>query len=144
MYTTKSGKHVYGGGGITPDIFVPFDTSRYGQALGRIFSTETLNDFVYLNYVENIRLFKNFKSPQDFVRDYKVDETTWKKFQAYAAKDSVTLTQLPTKDRTVLEIRIKALMARQIWRNEGLYRVLNENDEMVKKGLGALTNIPKS
>lgn len=31
VYTTPGGKTVYGGGGITPDIFVPVDTTYYSN-----------------------------------------------------------------------------------------------------------------
>ena len=34
-FTTRGGRTVYGGGGITPDVFVPLDTTRYTDYLGK-------------------------------------------------------------------------------------------------------------
>ena len=34
-YETRAGRTVYGGGGIIPDVFVPIDTTRYTEYLGR-------------------------------------------------------------------------------------------------------------
>ena len=42
-YTTKTGKTVYGGGGIMPDIFVPLDTAKYSKD----FSTITEKSIIY-------------------------------------------------------------------------------------------------
>ena len=35
QFTTKGGRTVYGGGGIIPDVFVPLDTTRYTEYLGK-------------------------------------------------------------------------------------------------------------
>ena len=34
-YETRAGRPVYGGGGIIPDVFVPIDTTRYTEYLGK-------------------------------------------------------------------------------------------------------------
>ena len=36
MYKTKSGKVVYGGGGITPDVFVAYDTTSFDKELAKV------------------------------------------------------------------------------------------------------------
>ncbi len=50
VYKTNSGKLVYGGGGITPDIFVPYDTLSIDKNITLAFIKGTLNNFVYTNY----------------------------------------------------------------------------------------------
>jgi len=42
---------------------------------------------------------------------------------------------IPQKDKLVLQHRIKAMMARQIWRVEGYYEVSNAYDPVVNKAL---------
>ena len=113
-YTTRGGKQVFGGGGITPDIFVPFDTSRYGNTLAKLFSKGNLGDFAYINYLQNEGGFKNFTTAKIFTDQFRVDDKLWKQLGQFASRDSISLTSLNAKDRLVLETRLKALLARQI------------------------------
>ena len=46
-FTTKGGKVVYGGGGITPDIYVPVDTSAYTPYYYELSAKGVINDFVF-------------------------------------------------------------------------------------------------
>ena len=50
VYKTPKGKLVYGGGGITPDVFVAIDTSMYYNN----YLYNNLYDFSF-NYVDNNR-----------------------------------------------------------------------------------------
>ena len=137
-YKTKNGKTVYSGGGITPDIFVAFDTARVSKEMTKIYIKGTINNFVYQNYMNNRNAFSNFHSPQDFVKNYSVDQVTWNNFKTFASKDTLDLTGISEHDKNELSRQIKMITARQIWRSEGLYEVSNENDLMVKKALEEL------
>ena len=57
--------------------------------------------------------------------NFKQEETVWKDLVSYAAKDSIDLSQISLTDKSVAQRRIKALLARQPWRNEGFYEVLS-------------------
>ena len=52
-YKTLGPEHrtVYGGGGITPDIFVSFDTSTLSRTITSLYVDGTLNRFIYTYYV---------------------------------------------------------------------------------------------
>lgn len=135
VYKTASGKLVYGGGGISPDVFVPFDTTAFDRQLAKVYLTGTLNNFVYLNYLNNESQFKSYKTPGDFEKNYSVSGTTLKDFKNYASKDSIDFSLDSPKQRTQLEDQIKELTARQIWRTQGFYEVSNQNDPAVQKAL---------
>ena len=135
VYKTKSGKLVYGGGGITPDIFVAFDTVSFDKRLAKIYLNGSLSNFVYLNYLDNEKEFNSFKTPKEFEEKYNVDSITLNNFKNYAAKDSVNLDVENLKEKTELAKQIKTLTARQIWRTEGLYEVSNPEDAAVQKAL---------
>jgi len=137
-YKTKNGKTVYSGGGITPDIFVAFDTARVSKEMTKIYIKGTINNFVYQNYMNNRNAFSTFHSPQEFVKNYSVDQVTWNNFKTFASKDTLDLTGISEHDKNELSRQIKMITARQIWRSEGLYEVSNENDLMVKKALEEL------
>lgn len=137
-FKTKKGKIVYSGGGITPDIFVAFDTSRLSKELAKVFIKGTINNFVYQNYLQNKNAFSTFHSPLEFAKNYSIDEATWNNFKNFAAKDSLHLDTLSDRDKNELVKQIKAMTARQIWRSEGMYEVSNANDSMVKIALEEL------
>jgi len=130
---------VFGGGGITPDIFVGFDTSTLSKDVTTLYIDGTLSRFVYTWYVQHIPSFQNFKSPADFITGYHDEDHLWNALVTFADKDTVNLRNIPAKDKTVLQHRIKALMARQIWRTEGYYEVSNAYDPVVEKALDTVT-----
>jgi carboxyl-terminal processing protease len=51
IYKTNGGKTVYGGGGISPDIFVPVDTSVFTRSVARLYLEGRFNNFVYQYYI---------------------------------------------------------------------------------------------
>ena len=138
-YKTKSGKVVYSGGGITPDIFVSVDTAGFNRKLGRLYIRGTLNNFTYKNYLSHKTSFAGYKTPLEFEKKYVVDPGTWNSLGVYATKDSIDLNALAPAEKQELEKQIKLLTARQIWQNEGLYEVSNAEDATVKKALEIIT-----
>ena len=139
-YKTKNGKTVYGGGGITPDVFVAIDTFTFNREINKALIKGSINDFVYKNYLANKSQFSKYKSPRDFEKNYTVDDSTWNKLNNYVVKDSVNFKSLGAKEKSELSKQIKILTARQIWRNEGLFEVSNAQDELIKKALEVLKN----
>lgn len=135
VYITPAGRKVYGGGGITPDIFVPFDTTSQPEEVVQLYMKNTLNNFVYRYYVQNKHLFKSFKNPQELYAQFNPGEPEWQQFVAFAKKDSVNISNIPVIAKSDLLKKIQALMARQIWRTEGFYEVNNANDPIIKKAL---------
>ncbi len=134
-FTTKEGKTLYGGGGITPDVFVGYDTTAFDKEIMRALISGVLNRFVYLNYLHNEQLFTSFGSPEIFGQKYEVTPASLEHFRKYAQKDSIDINLNSTVEKAHLTRQIKVLTARQIWRTEGFYEINNTYDEMVKKAL---------
>jgi carboxyl-terminal processing protease len=136
-YRTLGPEHrtVYGGGGITPDIFIGFDTSTFSRSATTLYVSGTLSRFIYSYYIQHLVIFRNYKTPEDFITGYRDEEGLWKSLNAYAAKDTISLASIPQKEQEILKHRLKALMARQIWRTEGYFEVSNAYDPVVSKAL---------
>jgi carboxyl-terminal processing protease len=136
-YKTLGREHrtVYGGGGITPDIFVGFDTSTLSRSTTTLYVDGTLNRFIYSYYIQHLSVFQAFKDPAGFAAGFHDDVQVWKALTAYAAKDTVNLNAIPAREKEVLQHRIKALLARQIWRTQGYYEIYNNYDPVVSKAL---------
>jgi len=126
---------VYGGGGITPDIFVGFDTSTLAKNITALYVGGTLGRFVYTYYTQHLPAFQSFKDPADFVAGFHDDDKLWNSLAAYAARDTINITTIPDRDKQILQHRLKAMLARQIWRTQGYYEVSNAYDPAVNKAL---------
>ena len=137
-YKTSQGKLVYSGGGIMPDVFVPFDTTSYSSALSSLYISNTLNDFVYNYFIRHKEELKKYPSAVAFAQQFQQEEALWSELVAFAAKDSINLQHVPAADKANAQRRIKALIARQPWRTEGFYQVLNISDPTVRKALEVL------
>ncbi len=138
VYTTKNGKKVYGGGGITPDFFIPLDTAFYSSSAARIYSKGTIGNYAYLYYLKNQASLNAFKTPADYIKTFSFTEQDWQQFTLQAAKDSIVLSNVNAKEKANLITRIKSSIARQRWRNEGFYEMLNTQDDAIQKALEVL------
>ncbi len=138
IFKTQAGKIVYGSGGITPDIFVPLDTLSYGAATAKFFMKGTLSDFAYTYFLQNRDSFNLYKNVADFNARFVLSNANWKLFTDMAAKDSVTLDKISTKAKEEINNRIKASIARQVWRSEGFYETMNTKDDTIKKAMEIL------
>ena len=137
-YTSASGKILYGGGGITPDVFVAFDTASLSKNVMNALMRGTLNRFVYLNFLKHQNTFKTYSSPKIFKDKYIVDEHTLDDLKIYAQSDSIFFNLSNKEEKTVLQKQVKVLTAREIWRTEGFYEVNNKYDRTVTKALELL------
>ncbi|HRP33840.1 MAG TPA: S41 family peptidase [Agriterribacter sp.] len=138
IYHTAKGKLLYGGGGITPDIFVAMDTTGISNKIARLYARNTIGNFVYRYYVNHLDFFKKFTTPSQFEKDFNINKPIWDAFFTFASQDSVSVNALPDADKLYIERRLKSMFARQQWRNEGFFEVNNVNDPMVMKALEIL------
>lgn len=138
-YKTPGGRLVYGGGGITPDVFVPLDTSRVSPVLLKLYYRNTLNNFVYRFYVQNRTKFNGYQKPIDLIKGFQPGKIELDALRNFAlVNDSITLNSFNQMEVNQLTQRIQTLMARQIWRTEGYYELANQFDPAVLKALSLL------
>ena len=138
VYLTSSGKKVYGGGGISPDIYIQADTAYMDTSLARIFLKGLTGDFGYRYFTANRQLSGVFKTPREFANGFTIDDNSWKFFEAMAMKDSVNLSGIAVKAKVYLKRILKASVARHLWHNEGYYESSNREDEVMQKALDVL------
>jgi len=134
LFKTPSGRTVYGGGGIMPDIFVSIDTNGIRRSVTRLYLDGSFNNFIYNYYVSHLQEFKQYNSPGDFAKTYNTTDA-WNKLNAFAKKDTIELKYISEKDKADIQRRMKAYLARYRWRNEGFYELLNSDDEVIKRAL---------
>lgn len=134
-YHTPNGKIVYGGGGITPDIFIPMDTTSHDFNVTRLYARNTIGNFVYQYYVNHLDVFRQYENPAQFEKEFTVGQDIWTAFTAFALQDSIQFSTFKPADKAFLSKRLKGLFARQLWRSEGFYEINNVDDPMILKAL---------
>lgn len=135
FYTKIEKRQVYGGGGITPDIFIPLDTN--GVSDYYIDVRGFIPQFAH-RYVEGHKDDFDYNL-KEFVSLYDVPRHTLDAFTDYAEKQGVALDADDLREsKEDLKLAIKARIARKLYGDEGFYSVWNEEDKVVKKALEAL------
>ncbi|MCU0421270.1 MAG: S41 family peptidase [Bacteroidia bacterium] len=138
VYFTGNGRKVYGGGGITPDVFVPADTAYLNPFYYALFDESLLNRFVFY-YVDEQRekLVSTYLDANSFNLHFSINQQLWNSFLSYVKQHSKK--SFSTKEITLAEKKskqmLKAMIARQIWREEGYYRVLSSEDNAIQKAI---------
>jgi len=127
-FTTQAGRTVYGGGGITPDIYVPIDTSFNSEFYAQTIRKGLLNKFS-LSYSDKHRkeLLAYFPTIEDFDKNFIVDEDFIAEFRAFCSTEDIESSEEELdKSSPMLGIQLKALIARNIFEGEAYYFVFNK------------------
>jgi len=138
-YRTAKGRVVYGGGGITPDIFIPLDTSRFSPLLTEMYTRNTFANFAYQYYNKHRETFSRYQDAAAFNRQFSVSNALYNDLKSFAREDNVPgLDNITAHDEREIRNRIKAMLGRQLFRTEGFYEVFNATDTMVKRAIEEL------
>lgn len=136
IFTTKSGKVLYGGGGIMPDIYIPVDTSGYTSVYYELGAKGVMNELVFNHLVKTN---PKYSSPAEILRDFKLAAADLKKIIQLAAAKKIKVTEKQIElSRKEIETQIKALFARYYFGEEGYYKALNFGDQAIARSLEVL------
>jgi carboxyl-terminal processing protease len=125
--TLNSQRTVYGGGGIMPDVFVAIDTNMTSEYFGKVIRSGLLNEFT-LDYMDNNRteLLRQYSNVKDFKQLFNADEIL-NDFVAFAEKNEIEKNEEEIKiSKQLLIIRLKALIARNLWDTSAYFEIANE------------------
>ncbi len=138
-YKTALGRTVYGGGGITPDIFTPIDTIN--NDLNTIFANSQIPSFTYNYFSKHRDDFTNFESFTDFKDTYQVPQSIFDEFYTFVKEKRASVTPNVLLDNEFLfKTKIKAYFAKQVWKNEGYYSIIREIDTEIQKAYDFIKN----
>ena len=143
VFKTKGGRTVYGGGGITPDVFVSRDTSHITPYLIELVSRNILREFA-LSYSTQHKKDLDGQSFEHYLKSFTITDAMLVDVQHLA--DGVGIKRKETdfkKSKEYIKYQLKALIARQIWQrntksglNNEYYQVMQGQDDMVKIAIG--------
>ncbi|MEM7371494.1 MAG: S41 family peptidase [Bacteroidota bacterium] len=135
-YTTSSGRTVYGGGGIYPDIFVADDTTGSSKYLMNLRINDLFREFSF-KYVDNRPELKNrYASVDAFVKGFRVTDELVRQFTAFAEEKGVTYSPagFEQAERRIVN-RIKAYIGRRLLNDEAFYPVYHELDNVIQEAI---------
>ncbi|HRE52042.1 MAG TPA: S41 family peptidase [Flavitalea sp.] len=135
VFITKGGRKLYGGGGITPDIYVSYDSSGISANMAPLFTDQHFGKFIYLHYLQRRPYFDQFRDASDFSENFQAGEESWSALMRYTEKNKIPFGPFSTHDREEIGKKIKAWMARQIWGMQGYYEINNLHDKTFQKAM---------
>jgi carboxyl-terminal processing protease len=139
-YTTPGGNIVYGGGGIMPDIFVPFDTVGITPYYNKVRNRGLIYRFAF-KYTDNNRTalnqFTNYREISDFLNK----QNLLKEFVSYAESNGVNrdIEDIIISEKIILT-QLKAYIARNILDNPGFYPIIQGIDNTLIKAVEILAS----
>ena len=142
-YTTLRSKRViYGGGGIMPDRFVPFDTTQYTKYYRSLVAKGVINTFS-VNYVDKNRkqLKRQYKTEEDFCNRFSVSDDMVEELTQLGLREKVEINKEELKTSAPLIRRVlKSMIARDLWTMDAYFRVYNEENDIVQEALRIISD----
>ncbi len=141
-YSTPNKKIVYGGGGIMPDIFIPIDTTKSSTYYTNLIRKGILNQFT-LSYLDKNRkdLYAKYPTLEAYKANFKVTDELMNQLIAAAEKEKIKKDEKGLAvSGEIIKLQMKALLARDLWKNDSYYEVINEINDAYKKALEVLTD----
>ena len=141
-FKTFGGRIVYGGGGITPDVFVARDTTYFTKYLSNLLSKNILREFA-VNYAnDNIKSIEKLTF-KDFNKSFVVDDAMMMDIQKLAKQANVKMRKEDyERSLPYIKAQIKAYIARNIWQrkisdgmNNEYFQVMSTYDDTFQKSL---------
>ena len=140
--TKKLKRKVYGGGGIMPDYFVPVDTTQTTTLFrdlvlkGALFKAVT-------KYIEVNREKLKQQYPQfvTFKKDFHLDEKLIALLKKTATDSGIKENEEEFQSSLpYIEMRLKALIARDLWSLGEYFQIINESNKSLLKAIELLQN----
>lgn len=139
-YHTGIGRVVYGGGGITPDIFVPEDTTNMTSYYKQAAMSGLILQFAFTYTDNNRQKMKDFKKMLDLA-NYLKRQNTVEQFVDYADKHGLQRRNLLIRrSHSLLEKYIDGRIIYNMLDEQALDEYLNQNDPVVTTALRVFAN----
>lgn len=139
-YHTSNGRVVYGGGGITPDIFVPEDTTNVTSYYKQAGMSGLILQFAFTYTDDNRIKLNNFKEMTQ-LNDYLVKQNLVEKFATYADKHGLQRRNLMIrKSYPLLERYINSRIIYNMLDEEAWNKYLNASDSVIAAALKVFRN----
>lgn len=141
--TLRNGRTVAGGGGITPDVYIPHDRTKDYTYANRVVSSLAFNEFVNTIFLDHgDSLLATYPTFEQFNSEFQVsaqklnDLTDWMSAHEISPEEKGMEESL-----ALLAVRIKAELARKLWDSNAMHQVfVTHSDEPFTEALNIILN----
>ncbi len=144
-FLTKKGRKVYGGGGIQPDIILPYLIDTNWVYYNRLADKQVLEQVIFNElFAHYDQIVKKYPTAEAFVKNYQVDDATFERIIRCA--ESKGIRRHPScikKYGANIRNRYKALMAMTLYNDDAFYQVALPYDTELQRALRHNTNTTK-
>ncbi|TAE99581.1 MAG: peptidase S41, partial [Runella slithyformis] len=118
QFKTSGGRTVYGGGGITPDVFAARDTSMFTNYLYELSSKNILREYALETFTKNRKKFEKMTFA-DFTKSYNVIENDLQAIVKEANSANIKWNEKEfNRSKTYIQALVKAFVARQVFQKK--------------------------
>lgn len=146
IYKTDGGRVVYGGGGITPDIFVAKDTLMNSKYLFELYSKNIIREYALRYANENQKKLE--KQPfKEYLKSFQVSDIMLAELVKDASKAGIKPNEKELNlSKSLITSQTKAIIGRYVWGrkqknglNNEVFQVLNPSDNVYQQAVQLFT-----
>lgn len=133
--TFRLHRPIYGGGGITPDKFVPLDTTDFTKYYRDVTAKGVINQYA-IHYVDQNRkeIRKTYSDDDDFVKRFEVSQAMLDDLYSRATAEGVEFNAEQAKQSEPLfKMIVKGLIGRDVYDQPTYFKVYNEYDPIFRE-----------
>lgn len=131
-FTTPKGKTVYGGGGIIPDIYVPYD-SNFNNDIVEFLKASALMDFFVYEYLDGQRAQYTSLSEIEFLKDFEISEAIYEQFMnSFIDQTAIKIDELDRYENTI-KVLLKSAFAKQFFGDNTAAKIMQTIDPVLQK-----------
>ncbi len=134
QFKTRGGRIVYGGGGIRPDVVIPYKSfSKSPKLTNKMFVKRLFFEFA-TQYGSHHPALKT--DLDTYLNNFRISDEILDDFKNYCVEKGVKMDEEAfARDRKFISTRLKAEIARYFWEKDGFYYILLHADNQFRKAL---------
>ena len=136
IYSSKNGRPIYGGGGITPDFVT--EEIGFSDFTGKLVDKNLLVKIALDYFIANKDLLSNkyLNDYSKFYSDFEVDKKITDNLRPLAERNKIEWNETSfDKDLSLIKTSIKSLIAGMIWTNNEKYQIVNAKSNQYRKAI---------
>ncbi|OSZ81997.1 hypothetical protein CAP35_01635 [Chitinophagaceae bacterium IBVUCB1] len=141
-YYTANKRIVYGGGGIKPDVFVPYDTARLTPGISNMVYSEDAYRVVWNYYMQHRAALHGYKNVATFSSAFTGEELVagFVKMQEPVFRKAVERVLRNKINHDYFRLQLKAQLARILYKDNGYYAITASDDNTIREAVKVMNS----
>ena len=135
--TIISKRTVYGGGGIMPDVFVPYDSTRFSDYHSILIRYGLMNRMAMTYLDKNRKSFNNdFPNFKLYKENFNISEEILNELLTMAENENIEFKEEQfEQSKEFISLQLKALIARDLFEMSEYFEIINQKNDSFLKAL---------